>query len=341
MLQSLTVKKNPLVIAVTLSCLLITSLLSGCGKSSGTQEVWGRAEAKEVDINSKIPGRVTALLVKEGDRVEKGQLLARIDNRDIAAKADQAKAGIQALEAQLAQASTVTSLQDQTTVAALSNAKAALAQAASNLELAEKDYQRFSDLAASGAVSQQLFDKYRTQYQVAQSTYAQAQAAVTSAQAGLLQAKVNRENESAVQGKIAQAQASLQEVQVYLDESEIRAPFSGIVTTKYVEEGAMVSSGMPLVTIQDPLENWVNIKVKETELSQYQLQQTVQLEGRDAKLKLPGAIVDISKKPEFATYRATNERGDNDIITFNVKIQVNSDKVRPGMRFKLVNGGNK
>ena len=101
----------------------------------------------------------------------------------------------------------------------------------------------------------------------------------------------------------------------------------------------MVTTGMPLVALQDTLDNWVNFKVKETELSNYSLKQNVQLQGRDSKLTLSGIIVNISKKPEFATYRSTNERGDNDIITFNVKVQVNSAKVRPGMRFKLLESG--
>ena len=93
---------------------------------------------------------------------------------------------------------------------------------------------------------------------------------------------------------------------------------------------------MPIVTIQDPVDNWINLKVKETELSKYALNQSVKLQGRDEKLQVEGVIVDISNKPEFATYRATDERGDTDIITFNVKIQVNNDVIKPGMRFKLL-----
>lgn len=317
----------------------VATILGGCGSNAEVKEVWGRAEAKEIDINSKIPGRVVGIMVKEGDRVEKGQLLARIDNRDLAARAQQAKGGIQALEAQLAQASTVTALQDQTLQAALESARAQLRKAESDLALAENDYKRFSELVETGAVSKQVFENYRTRYQVAQASHTQALAAVASAEASLLQSRANRDNEEAVRGKVAQAQAALQEVEVNLDETEIRAPFAGIVTVKYVEEGAMVSTGMPLVAIQDPLDNWVNIKVKETELGKYSLGQEVKVKARDGKLVLPGTIAEISNKPEFATYRATNERGESDIITFNVKIRVNSDKVRPGMRFMLMNGG--
>ena len=73
-------------------------------------------------------------------------------------------------------------------------------------------------------------------------------------------------------------------------------------------------------------------------MNKYQIGQPVRLQGRDSALKVQGTIVDISKKPEFATYRATNERDDTDIVTFNLKIRVNSDKLRPGMRFKVVDG---
>jgi len=321
---------------------LVTQLLvltSGCSRQvSAVPELWGRAEATEIDVNTKIPGRVVALLVKEGDVVQQGQLLARIDSRDIIAKADQAKAGLQALQAQRSQAGTVTTLQDKTSQASLSVVKAQVEKAQSDLDLAEKNYNRFKDLVKSGAVSEQSFDNYRLKYQAAQSGYTQAQAAVMAAEAGLLQTNVNLDNEAALEGKVTQAQAGVREIEVALDETEIRAPLSGIITAKYVEQGEMVSAGTPLVAIQDPLDNWVNLKVRETELSKYHLQDAVMMEGRDPGLRLQGRIIDISKKAEFATYRSTNERGENDVITFNVKIRLNSAQVRPGMRFRVVSG---
>lgn len=61
------------------------------------------------------------------------------------------------------------------------------------------------------------------------------------------------------------------------------------------------------------------------------------MEGRDGKTILIGVIKDISQKAEFATRRANSERGDaSDIISYNVKVQLDSDEVRPGMRFKLL-----
>ena len=120
-------------------------------------------------------------------------------------------------------------------------------------------------------------------------------------------------------------------------ETTLVAPFDGIVTTKYSDIGAMISSGMPIVAVKDQLEIWVDFKVIETVLDKYPLYARVHMEGRNPQLKIDGVIVDISKKPNFATYRATSERGnDDDIITFNVKVQTNDPRIRPGMRFKVV-----
>lgn len=62
--------------------------------------VWGRADAKEIDINSKVPGRVVRLLVSEGDCVEAGQVIAVMDQRDLTAQKAQLEANIEALRAQ-------------------------------------------------------------------------------------------------------------------------------------------------------------------------------------------------------------------------------------------------
>lgn len=200
--------------------LLMMLLCAGCGKTANAdQTTWGRADAKEIDVNSKIAGRVVELLVKEGDTVKEGQVIARIDKRS--------------LEAQ-------------------------------------------------------------------------------------------------------KAEATLQNIEVLLDETEIRAPFDGVITQKYIEEGSMISNGTPLVAVQDPEDNWIDIKVPETKLLKYHVSQEVTLIGRDNQMKVTGTITDISKKAEFATQRATSERGDEtDIVSFNVKVQVNSDVLRPGMRFRL------
>ena len=321
-----------------LAALLLS--VAGCGsKSSGKDDnvTWGRADAKEIDINSKISGRVVELLVKEGDHVKAGQVIAHIDKRDLEAQKDQLNAAIEALQAQQVQASATTSMQSGTSSSALSQAQAARDKARADLALCESDYQRYSDLVESGAVSRQVYEQYATKYNVAQAAYAQADSAVAQASSGLMVTSVNQAGESAVAKKIAQAEAQLEQLEVSLDETEIKAPFDGVITKKYIEEGSMISTGTPLVAVQDPEDNWVDIKVPETQLGDFKVDQDVELLARDGKTKVTGTITDISKKAEYATQRATSERGDeSDIVSFNVKIQVNAPELRPGMRFRLV-----
>lgn len=328
-------------LCLLLSGLLLASCLAGCGSQTADNEVrWGRADAKEIDINSKIAGRVVALNVKEGDTVKAGQIIANIDKRDLEAQKAQAEANIAAIEAQQNQASATTTMQSGTTQSALGQAQAAQNKAAADLKQAASDYQRYQQLIEMGAVSKQTYEQYKTRYDTAQEAYNQAGAAVAQAQAGLGQTQVNQAGEENVAKKLEQAKAALQQIEVSLDETEIKAPFDGVITEKYIEEGSMISQGTPLVAIQDPTDNWVDLKVPETQLSSFHLGQKIDLIARDDKTKVTGTITDISQKAEFATQRATSERGDeSDIISYNVKIQINSPVLRPGMRFKLAGEG--
>lgn len=330
-------KKWERILALCLAMLMTLLICTGCGRTADADKMtWGRADAKEIDVNSKIAGRVVALYVKEGDTVKEGQVIARIDKRSLEAQKAEAEASIRALRAQQAQASVTTNMESGTTSSAVSQAQATADKARADLALSQADHDRYAELLAQGAVSRQTFDQYDTKYQTAQATYAQAQAAVNQAQAGTLQTDASRANEQALAMKLEQAEATLQNIEVSLDETEIRAPFDGVITEKYIEEGSMISNGTPLVAVQDPTDNWVDIKVPETELSKYAVGQQVKLIGRDDKTEVTGTITDISKKAEFATQRATSERGDEtDIVSFNVKVQVDSDVLRPGMRFRL------
>ncbi|WP_234987611.1 HlyD family secretion protein [Megasphaera vaginalis (ex Bordigoni et al. 2020)] len=328
------------IMAAALSSLLLVGLLAGCGSSDTVKfDTWGRADAKEIDVNAKVPGRVVRLLVKEGDQVKAGQLMAVIDQRDLMTQKSQIEAEIMALQAQLTQAQSVTSMQEGTTGSDVTAANTQVSQAQANLDNAKADYDRYAQLVDEGAVSAQSFDAISTKYKVAQETYNQAVAGAGKATAALQQTDVNKANEAAVAQKIVSAQAKLDQINVALSETEIRAPYDGIITTKYIEEGSMISQGTPIVAVQDPTDNWVDFKVPETALAKIKLNQNVTLVGRDGTTTVEGEIVNISKKAEFATQRATSERGDDtDVISFNVKVQVNSEVLRPGMRFKVDEG---
>ena len=202
-------------------CLVVCiclAALTGCSKSGDKEvksaeqvsDVWGQADATEVDLNPKVAGRLVKVLVKEGDVVKKGQLLAQIDSREQDAKTKASEAQVEA-------------------------AKAVALQAKASLDNTQTDYNRYSKLYSEGAVSESVFDAYKTKLKVAVATYNQAEQSVSAAQEALRQNNIN------------------------LGETDIFAPFDGIITTKYANEGAMMSTGMPIVAVQDPKDNWVNL----------------------------------------------------------------------------------
>lgn len=270
--------------------MLIAALaISGCDKKDNPDDstVWGQADATEISINTKIPGRLVDLYVQEGVRVHKGDVLAQIDAREVNAMNAAAKAKISAAEA-------------------------ARLQAEANLDQARRDLARYEELYRAGAISRSMYENLQSKCDILAAVCEQAEANVEASTEAFNQSAVN------------------------VGETVITAPFDGIVTTKYVDAGAMVSTGMPIVGLQDPSKNWVNFKVKETDLDKYKLNSEVTLYGRNKDLQVKGTIVDISQKPNFATYRATSERGDDqDIITYNVKVQVNDPRIHPGMRFRM------
>lgn len=270
--------------------MLIAALaISGCDKKDNPDDstVWGQADATEISINTKIPGRLVDLYVQEGVRVHKGDVLAQIDAREVSAMNAAAKAKISAAEA-------------------------ARLQAEANLDQARRDLARYEELYRAGAISRSMYENLQSKCDILAAVCEQAEANVEASTEAFNQSAVN------------------------VGETVITAPFDGIVTTKYVDAGAMVSTGMPIVGLQDPSKNWVNFKVKETDLDKYKLNSEVTLYGRNKDLQVKGTIVDISQKPNFATYRATSERGDDqDIITYNVKVQVDDPRIHPGMRFRM------
>jgi HlyD family secretion protein len=270
----------------------------------------GRIESYQSDLGAKVGGRIESIAVREGDRVKAGQVIAKLDDPELSAQLAAAKARVNAAqqgvtqaelqvevvnsqvqEAQLtlAQAQGDTTGQVSQSEAAVATANAQLLsaqaqarQAASALELARVDRDRFSTLVAQGAVSQQQFDQAQTQFEAAQDTLAAQQAAaaaaeqqINAAEGALTQsqtsqlnpeirtAQVNRTQKQQAQAEsqivaanaeLAQAKAAQSEIEAQLNNLEIKSPIDGIVLTRMVEPGEVISAGAPVITVVN-LEN--------------------------------------------------------------------------------------
>ena len=98
----------------------------------------------------------------------------------------------------------------------------------------------------------------------------------------------------------------------------------------------LISLTVLLYSLQDTADNWIDFKISETELKNFSLGDAVTLEGRDGSTQIIGTVESIRRKADFATQKATSERGDVDIMAFNVKIRTDNTDIWSGMRFKIV-----
>jgi RND family efflux transporter MFP subunit len=197
---------------------------------TGSFEAAGVAEpVQRATLSTRLMGSVTQVLVREGDRVTKGQVLARIDARDLQAKRAQVDAGIAGAEAMYQDAQT---------------------QAA-----------RFRALYADSAA---------TRYQLEQ-----VETGLARAEAGLRNARASRDELNAVG-----------------DYAEIRAPFSGIVTQRFVDPGAFAAPGAPIVEVQDASRLRVSVTVAPRVASALRSGQQLEasIEGHPARAVIEGAV---------------------------------------------------
>lgn len=323
--------------------IFLTALIAGMGvfywqvslAHQADTGVWGIADAKESNVNSKMAGRVVALYVKEGDTVYKGQIMAKIDADAETIQKQQAQA---ALAAQLAQVRQVSLSSDSTKgklEAALAQAQAQAVQAKAAEDLASRDEARYAALLQQDAVPRQTYDSYRSQLEQAQANSAAAQAAVDSAQSALKENEANEAAKDSAKNQADALQSQLDTTQLNMTETEIRAPYDGVINQKFIEEGALISSSVPLFSVQDTSDNWVDFPIKETEIDAYHVGDTVRLESRNGNI-VEGTIESIRRKADFATQKATSERGDTDVMAFNLRVRTDSLSVWPGMRFRLI-----
>ncbi|MTI69032.1 MAG: HlyD family secretion protein [Firmicutes bacterium] len=328
---------------------LIIGLLSGCDTikaSTEDENVFksdeglvsrGIIEVKEVSINTKIPGKIDTLHIKEGESVKAGDLLVEIGSEELEAKKEQALGLIKASKASYeASKGQVNSANAMLSKAKNGARKQSIAQAETYYNLMKKTYERVNKLYEKGAVSEQKKDEVKAKLDIAKQKLSMAKEGARSEDINAAQALVTQalSMKQAAKGKLDQAKAGLEEVNAYIEDTKIVSPIDGTITSLNVDEGELVSTGMTLSTVSNLDKPWVEVKVDETNLKNISL-------GDKVNIKIPtysdktfkGKVVRINKKPDFATKRATNDNGNFDIITFGVKVEIdNNEKVlRPGM----------
>jgi len=298
--------------------------LTACSPLAPPPEVLqGQVEVKRVSVSAKLPGRVEEILVREGEQVEAGQVIARLSSPELEAKLLQVDATIAAAQAQESKAEY--GARDEEIRAARAQYERAQAGAA----LAESTYKRVEQLYADGVVPAQKRDEAQAQYRASRMLADAARAQYDMARAG-----ARTEDRDAASALVRQAEGGRAELEAYLAETQVKTPIAGEVASQIVEAGELVSAGLPIVIVADLQDAWVSFHVREDRLSGLEMGTEIvgevpALNGREISLK----INYIAAMGDFATWRSTRASGGYDLKTFEVRA-LPSEPVpglRPGM----------
>ncbi len=298
------IEKNKKTTAILVGVLVVALIIAGCWsfRSKAAEKeafiVQGNVKTTEIDLNSKLAGNIGEILVKEGDEVKAGDILIKISSEAVEAKLKQAEAAKAAADATAQKAANGARSQE-------------VAQAKAAYDYAQKTYDRMKVLLEEEAISQAAFDEVQAKYIAAKETYNMAVEGARS------------EDVKAAESLVAKAEGAIAEVNSYLDDSQIKAPVDGTVLAINVNQGELISTGMPLATLSTNEEPWVEVNVKETDLSKVEKGKKVKVVFQAYPDKeWEGVVTVINKKPDFATKRATNENGDFDVLSYGVKISI-------------------
>jgi membrane fusion protein (multidrug efflux system) len=214
-------------------------------------------------VSPKIEGYLKEVRVDDNQRVTAGQVLFVIDDRDFAAKVAQAEAAVASEEAAV---DTYDSrMQLQRSMIAQSDAEITSAEA--EQDRTQRDYRRYTQLAATDFASRQRLETAEADARKATAALAQKHAALAAAKDQLNVLRAQRDEEKA---KRQQARANLQLAKIDLDSTVIRAPFAGVVGNRAGRVGQYVKPGTQLLSLV-PLPNvYVTANFKETQLTHMQ-----------------------------------------------------------------------
>lgn len=285
--------------------------------------IMGQAEATQVRISGKVPGRIASYRFAEGDRVKAGDTLVFLDTPEVWAKLQQAEAAQAAAEAQSAKA------QKGARVHEVTAAHELWQKAQAGLTIAKKSYDRVRNLYEKGVMSAQKKDEAEANYLAMVATEKAARSQYEMAKEG-----ARKEDKAAAAALVKQAGGAVAEVESYVGETALVAPIDGEVSERFPQVGELVGTGAPIMNLSDMNDMWVTFSVREDLLNDMKIGALLEafipaLDNRPVQLK----IYYMKDMGTYAAWKATKTTGQYDSKTFEVRarpLQPVAD-LRPGM----------
>ena len=307
--------------------LALAAASAGCrgGDSGAAPRASGYVEATEVRVAAEVGGRVLEVAVEEGDRVEAGALIARLDTSDVDLALRRAQAERAQAQAQLQLLLAGSRAEDiRQARAQAESAQADIAAAESERASAATDLQRFEALLASNAGSRKQRDDAATRLSVAEARVRAAQERARAASEGLarLRAGSRPEEVAGARARVAAIDAQIASLEKNRADAVLESPVSGLVTSKTVRAGELIARGTPIVTVTDLDAAWANVYVDEPVVPTLRLGQKATL-ITDAGQRLDGTITFISPRAEF-TPRNVQTAEERSKLVYRIKVSVDN-----------------
>ena len=252
----------------------------------------GRIEAVQVDIAAKYAGRVHQVLAREGDLVERDQVLVRMDTLELEAVLAQAQAHLAEAEQAIVQS------------------EAIVLERESELRLAESMLARSAKLLPRQAISQEEYDQKRSQREVANASVTAAKAAVNTAKRAADVAK-----------------AAIRQTTVQIADAELKAPTIGRVLYRLAEEGEVIGVGGKVMTLMDLSDIYMEIFLPSKDATRL----SIGADARIVLDVAPGyaavaRVSFVSPEAQF-TPKQVETQDERDKLMFRVKVQIPHEQV--------------
>ena len=275
----------------------------------------GRLEATEVDIATKLAGRIDSIMVNDGDMVKKGQVVALMQTNVLSAELEQAKAKYQ----QSITAAASAKAKIEVKIGELEAAKAVVKQKESNAHNAKKRYERAQQMLKTQAISKQAFDNDETIYLSAEAELAAARASVKQAEAEVNSARADA---AGAEANIQAMKADIARIQADLDDCKLISPINGRVQYRIAETGEVLSSGGRVLNLVDLTDVYMTFFLPEGTAGKVKI-------GADARILLdaipdtpiPAKVSFVASVAQF-TPKTVETQHEREKLMFRVKVRI-------------------
>jgi membrane fusion protein YbhG len=349
-------KKGPLIALALLAILGATAFAWKAHRVEGLV-VSGTLEARNIEVGSKVGGRVSRVLIHEGDRVEPNQLLIEFDSSELEGQLLQARGRVEAARAELdkmmrgsrpeeiAEAQAAVRSSEGAPgfrQAELAQARADLRRAQADNVNAERELGRAAELARSGIVAQQVLDNAEDRYRATKAQVESLQYAVVAAEGRLTAARAvasktqhgfRAEEIAAARAELTRAEGELKSMQARWAEREVRAPATAVVESMDLRPGDLLPANAPIARLLESDQLYLMVYVPETRIAAVHVGQRAEVRVDSWSGKVFTARVEqIRQQAEFLPRNVqTQEERVHEVIGVKLRVENPDNRLRAGV----------